>query len=139
MKRAGLTYSSPFAQLALALNLNWLAFLLYADAFVSASGTGAAYIASSARMIYDFQRNGTLPPSLDRFIPSSAVLIPLNVQDVFSSPKCALADRSIEIDGVSETCSISTKVMRVTNNDFIVGGQDFLAAECHILLIMLVM
>ena len=37
---AGLEYSSPFAQLALALNLNWLALLLYADAFVSPSGTG---------------------------------------------------------------------------------------------------
>ena len=121
MKGTGLTYSSPFAQLALALSLKWLAFLLYADAFVSPSGTAPS------------------PLCLDRFIPSSAVLIPLNVQDVFSSPKCALADRSIEIDGVSETCSISTKVMRVTNNDFIVGGQDFLAAECHILLIMLVM
>ncbi|MGC1520325.1 MAG: APC family permease, partial [Steroidobacteraceae bacterium] len=36
----GLEYSSPFAQLALALNLNWLALLLYADAFVSPSGTG---------------------------------------------------------------------------------------------------
>ena len=29
-----------FAQLALAMNLNWLAILLYADAFVSPSGTG---------------------------------------------------------------------------------------------------
>ena len=37
---AALEYSSPFAQLALALNLNWLAILLYADAFVSPSGTG---------------------------------------------------------------------------------------------------
>ena len=37
---AALAYSSPFAQLALAVNLNWLALLLYADAFVSPSGTG---------------------------------------------------------------------------------------------------
>jgi amino acid transporter len=42
---AGLEYSSPFAQLALALNLNWLAILLYADAFVSPSGTGSTYTA----------------------------------------------------------------------------------------------
>src|SRR5580698_2399159 len=37
---AALEYCSPFTHLALALNLNWLALLLYADAFVSPSGTG---------------------------------------------------------------------------------------------------
>ncbi len=46
---AALEYSSPFAQLALALNLNWLAVLLYADAFVSPSGTGTTYTATTAR------------------------------------------------------------------------------------------
>src|SRR5260370_28683189 len=56
---AGLEYSSPFAQLALALNLNWLAIMLYADAFVSPSGTGTTYTATTARMIYAMERNGT--------------------------------------------------------------------------------
>ncbi|HET7923038.1 MAG TPA: APC family permease, partial [Gammaproteobacteria bacterium] len=56
-----LDFSSPFAQLALALNLNWLALLLYADAFVSPSGTGITYTASNARMIYAIEKNGTLP------------------------------------------------------------------------------
>ncbi|MEP7186494.1 MAG: APC family permease, partial [Rhodanobacter sp.] len=41
--------------------LNWLAILLYADAFVSPSGTGMTYTASTARMIYGMERNGTLP------------------------------------------------------------------------------
>jgi amino acid transporter len=58
---AALEYSSPFAQLALALNLNWLALLLYADAFVSPSGTGTTYTATTARMIYAMERSGTLP------------------------------------------------------------------------------
>jgi amino acid transporter len=56
---AALEYSSPFAQLALALNLNWLAILLYADAFVSPSGTGTTYTATTARMIYAMERSGT--------------------------------------------------------------------------------
>jgi amino acid transporter len=56
-----LDYSSPFAQLALVLNLNWLALLLYADAFVSPSGTGIIYTAATGRMIYAMERNGTLP------------------------------------------------------------------------------
>ena len=57
----GVDFSSPFAQLAIALNLNWLALLLYADAFASPSGTGATYTAASARMIYALERSGALP------------------------------------------------------------------------------
>jgi amino acid transporter len=66
---AGLEYSSPFAQLALALNLNWLALLLYADAFVSPSGTGSAYTATTARMIYAMEVSGTVPEVLGRVHP----------------------------------------------------------------------
>jgi amino acid transporter len=58
---AALEFSSPFAQLALALNLNWLALLLYADAFVSPSGTGTTYTATTARMLYAMERSGTVP------------------------------------------------------------------------------
>ena len=66
---AALEYSSPFAQLALALNLNWLALLLYADAFVSPSGTGTTYTATTARLIYAMERNGTVPAVLGRVHP----------------------------------------------------------------------
>ncbi len=38
-------FASLFAELALALNMNWLAILLYVDAFVSLSGTGTTYMA----------------------------------------------------------------------------------------------
>ncbi|HSY94942.1 MAG TPA: APC family permease [Steroidobacteraceae bacterium] len=65
----GLEYSSPFAQLALALNLNWLALLLYADAFVSPSGTGTTYTATTARMIYAMERSATVPEMLGRVHP----------------------------------------------------------------------
>src|SRR5476649_1562083 len=66
---AGLEYSSPFAQLALAMNLNWLAILLYADAFVSPSGTGATYTATTARMIYAMERSKTLHAVFGRVHP----------------------------------------------------------------------
>jgi len=65
----GLEFRSPFAQLALIVNLNWLAVLLYADAFVSPSGTGITYTAGTARMIYGMERNGTLPGVLGRLHP----------------------------------------------------------------------
>jgi amino acid transporter len=70
---AGLKFSSPFAQLALALNLNWLALMLYADAFVSPSGTGITYTATTARMIYGMERNGTLPAVLGRVHPQYGI------------------------------------------------------------------
>jgi amino acid transporter len=70
---AGLEYSSPFAQLALALNLNWLAILLYADAFVSPSGTGSTYTATTARMIYAMERSGTVPEVFGRVHPKYGI------------------------------------------------------------------
>ncbi|SAK71992.1 amino-acid permease [Caballeronia catudaia] len=54
-------FASPFAELAIALNLNWLAILLYIDAFVSPSGTGTTYMATTTRMIYAMERNNTMP------------------------------------------------------------------------------
>ncbi len=70
---AALEYSSPFAQLALALNLNWLALLLYADAFVSPSGTGSTYTAATARQIYAMERSGTVPEVLGRVHPKYGI------------------------------------------------------------------
>src|SRR5271156_4370082 len=83
-----LEYSSPFAQLALALNLNWLALLLYADAFVSPSGTGSTYTATTARMIYAMERSGTVPEVFGRVhprygIPRPAMWFNLAVSFVF--------------------------------------------------------
>ncbi|MGF1761763.1 APC family permease, partial [Photobacterium sagamiensis] len=56
-----LNFNSPFADLAIALSLNWLAIVLYVDAFVSPSGTGATYTATTSRMLYGMQKNGYLP------------------------------------------------------------------------------
>ena len=85
---AALEYSSPFAQLALALNLNWLALLLYADAFVSPSGTGTTYTATTARMIYAMERSNTVPAILGKVhprwgIPRPAMWFNLAVSFIF--------------------------------------------------------
>jgi len=66
---AGLEFSSPFAQLALALDLNALAVLLYADAFVSPSGTGSTYTAVAGRLLYAMERSGTAPRIIGRLHP----------------------------------------------------------------------
>ncbi|KJV28727.1 APC family permease [Luteibacter yeojuensis] len=85
---AALQYASPFAQLATALLINWLAILLYADAFISPSGTGATYTATTARMIYAMERNGQLPRIFGhihpRFgIPRPAMWLNLVVSFIF--------------------------------------------------------
>ncbi|AXF26130.1 amino acid:proton symporter [Burkholderia pyrrocinia] len=84
----GLNFSSPFAELAIAVNLNWLAMLLYVDAFVSPSGTGAIYTATTARMIYAMERNGTMPGVFGTIhpvygVPRAAMWFNLGVSFVF--------------------------------------------------------
>lgn len=69
----GIDFSSPFAQLAVILNLNGLAVLLYADAFISPSGTGMTYTATTARMLYGMERNGTMPKIFGHIHPKSGV------------------------------------------------------------------
>ncbi|MDR3389552.1 MAG: APC family permease [Rudaea sp.] len=84
----GIDFRSPFAELALLVNLNWLAMLLYADAFISPSGTGITYTATTARMLYGMQKNGTMPRSFGSVhlvygIPRTAMWFNLAVAFVF--------------------------------------------------------
>jgi amino acid transporter len=65
----GIDFRSPFAELAVIVNLQWLATLLYADAFISPSGTGMTYTATTARMLYAMQKNGTMPDVFGRVHP----------------------------------------------------------------------
>jgi amino acid transporter len=51
----------PFAGLATALGLGWLAVLLYSDAIVSPGGTGLLYTGASARLSFALARNGYIP------------------------------------------------------------------------------
>jgi len=85
---ANLYMSSPFVHLALALNMNWLAILLYIDAFVSPSGTGITYTATTSRMLYAMQRNGYMPKLIGQLhpfyhIPRWAMWVNLVVSFIF--------------------------------------------------------
>ncbi len=84
----GINFSSPFADLAILLGLQWLAILLFADAVISPSGTGITYTATTARMIYGMERNGTLPRLLGYLhpkwgIPRPAMWLNLAVSFMF--------------------------------------------------------
>lgn len=82
------SFSSPFAELAIALGLNWLAIVLYFDAFLSPSGTGTTYMATTSRMIYAMERNRTLPEIFGRVhplygVPRQAMWFNLAISFVF--------------------------------------------------------
>ena len=70
---AALNFSGPFAQVASALGLGWLATLLYADAVLSPAGTGNVYLASTARVVYALANNKYLHPVFRKLNPRSSV------------------------------------------------------------------
>jgi len=51
----------PFAGLATALGLGWLATLLYIDAIISPGGTGLLYVGTSSRITFALARNRYIP------------------------------------------------------------------------------
>ncbi|HEY1967970.1 MAG TPA: APC family permease [Pseudonocardia sp.] len=69
----------PYATLALAAGAGWLAYVLYADAFVSPAGTGLVYIATSARATYAMGRTTVLPPTLGKLtvrgVPLNSIIL----------------------------------------------------------------
>lgn len=83
-----LGYKSPLADLSIAWGLNWLALLLYADAFISPSGTGMIYAATTSRMINGVQENGHLPKIFGKVdpktgVPKPALLLNLVISFIF--------------------------------------------------------
>jgi amino acid transporter len=57
----GISFTSPFGQLALAVNLGWLSSLLYVDAVISPSGSEFVGTAEGARQTYALAKNRLLP------------------------------------------------------------------------------
>jgi amino acid transporter len=64
----GATYG-PFAGLATALGLSWLATLLYIDAIISPGGTGLLYVGTSSRVSFALARNRYIPRRFSQLSP----------------------------------------------------------------------
>ncbi|MCP4181499.1 MAG: APC family permease [bacterium] len=80
--------SSPFAQLAIALNLNLLMLVLYFDAFVSPSGCALAILGSCARMLFGMEKNKQMPKFIGKLhkktrVPRAALWVNLGVSFIF--------------------------------------------------------
>lgn len=56
----------PYATLASGVGATWLAYLLYADAFVSPAGTGLLYLGTTSRLSYAMGHAGDIPKSLGK-------------------------------------------------------------------------
>jgi amino acid transporter len=73
------TFTGPWAELASAISLGWLASILYFDALVSPGGTGLIYTAASSRVSYGLARNGYIPSWFerlnDRRVPWAGVIL----------------------------------------------------------------
>ncbi|WP_428390821.1 APC family permease [Lichenicoccus sp.] len=80
----------PFAGLATLLGLNWLAVILYVDAYISPGGTGLAYITGGSRVLYAVGEMGGGPSWLMRLnavkAPVLGVLVMWVVGVVFLLP-----------------------------------------------------
>ncbi|MFC4244837.1 APC family permease [Gryllotalpicola reticulitermitis] len=53
--------SGPFALIATAVGLGWLAVVLYVDAVISPGGTGLIYFTATSRVSYGLSKNGYFP------------------------------------------------------------------------------
>jgi amino acid transporter len=87
----GVDFDSPFGQLALILNLQWLSALLYADAVLSPGGSAFVGVAVDARHTYALAKNGLLPRLFMKVhagsgIPRRALALNLAVIVVFLLP-----------------------------------------------------
>ncbi|MCL9783712.1 APC family permease [Vibrio sp. S4M6] len=83
-----LDFDSPFAQLAIALNLNLVVLLLYVDAFVSPTGTGITYMGTTTRMLFAMSEHGHMPKCMSKLhskyhIPRAALWTNLVIGFVF--------------------------------------------------------
>lgn len=83
-----LLFSSPYIDIALALNLHFLVLALYVDAFLSPSGTGITYLATTARMLYGMAENNYMPKFMTILhpqykIPRAALWVNLFVSFLF--------------------------------------------------------
>jgi len=69
----GISMGSPFAQLAITLNLNVLLLFIYLDVFVSPSGVGLTYFTTTSRMLYGMSHNNQMPKYLGKLNPKYGI------------------------------------------------------------------
>ena len=71
--------TGPFAGLALALGMHWLATLIQIDAIIAPTGAGLVYTATTSRLLLAMSQNGFLPSYFsklnDNGVPKNSIII----------------------------------------------------------------
>ena len=135
----GVNYSSPFAQLALTLNLVWLTWLIYADAIISPAGSSFVYTASNSRVAYGLAKNGFFPQFLAKLhprfgVPTRALILNFLVGLLFLIPLKSWHS----IIGITGTLGIFTyaagsvsvlvyRRLHMTDRQYHIGGMMWIA------------
>jgi amino acid transporter len=58
---SGIKFDSPFADLAMIVNLVWLSWIITADAMISPTGSALAYTGGTSRHVFAMAKSGFLP------------------------------------------------------------------------------
>ena len=69
----GQAFALPYRDIALALGVGWLAFLVVSDAVISPSGTGNIYMNATPRVVYGWARGGTFFKLFSRIDAASGI------------------------------------------------------------------
>jgi amino acid transporter len=88
---SGVNFDSPFANLAMLVNLTWLYWMLIADSMVSPSGSGIVYTAANARNVFGLSKNGFFPTWTEKIngrtgVPFRALLVNFVIGVAFLLP-----------------------------------------------------
>ncbi|TAN02916.1 MAG: APC family permease [Rhodanobacteraceae bacterium] len=109
-------FELPFHDIAIALGLGWLSFLVVCDAVISPSGCGNIYMNAAPRVIYGWARGGTFFKAFTRVdarsgIPRSALWLTFALSIFWTLP---FPSWSAMIDVVSAALVLSYAVAPVT-------------------------
>lgn len=88
---SGVNFDSPFADIAMLINLTWLYWMLIADSMVSPSGSGIVYTAANARNVFGLSKNGFFPTWTEQVdkrtgVPFRALIVNFVVGVLFLLP-----------------------------------------------------
>jgi amino acid transporter len=88
---ANVNLTAPYAQIASALGIGWLATLVFADAAISPSGTANIYLSSTARVIYSWSKTSMFFPLFKRLskvrgLPRPALILSFLLAILFTLP-----------------------------------------------------
>lgn len=122
----GVNLSSPYGQLAIALELGWLATVIYADAVISPAGAVSVFVASGARETYATARNGVLPRQVAVIhgpsgVPRRAMLGNFVVSALFLVPFRGWQDLITVVGVLSllgySACAVAAGTFRASDGD----------------------